>query len=269
MLINDIDSFNPVHIFECGQCFRWNCDKNGVYTGVSGGRVCRVDKKNIIFDDKDNDYWRNYFALDTDYSSIKKELLCMDKKIANCVEYGSGIRILKQDLWETIVSFIISANNNIPRIKRIIETMCTMFGNRIAMEEEELFSFPTPDVIAKLSKDDLAPLKVGYRDTYILDAAQKITSGEVDIDVLPKLSDIDAKDELMKIKGVGSKVADCILLFALGRFSVFPTDVWIKRILSNVYNVPDKEIQNFVNQKYKSLAGYAQQYLYYFYRNNM
>lgn len=269
MLINEINSFNPVHTFECGQCFRWNCDQNGIYTGISDGRVCRVNGQSIIFDDKDTEYWREYFALDTDYCKIKSKLLRMDKKLCDCIEYGAGIRILKQDLWETIVSFIISANNNIPRIKRIIETMCTMYGDKIAVEEDNLFSFPSPEVVANLTKEDLAPLKVGYRDTYILDAAKKIESGEVNLSNLPNLSDKDAKIELMKIKGVGSKVADCILLFALGRFSVFPTDVWIKRILSDIYKVPDKEMQNFVNKKYKSLAGYAQQYMYYFYRNNM
>ena len=269
MLIDKINAFDPVHTFECGQCFRWNCDDRGIYTGISNGRVCRVDGQNIIFRDEDADYWKSYFALSTDYSKIKDTLLKMDVSIEKCINYGSGIRILKQDIWETIVSFIISANNNIPRIKRIIEALCTIFGDKIEAEEEAFYAFPSPEVISRLTKEDLAPLRVGYRDSYILDAAQKIVSGEVDIDKLPLMPDAEAKAELMKIKGVGGKVADCVMLFALERFSVFPTDVWIKRILADIYGIEDKNILQFVNEKYKSLAGFAQQYLYYYYRNNM
>lgn len=269
MLINKPDSFDPAHTFECGQCFRWNCDDKGVYTGISGGKICRVEGQNIICKDEDFLFWKNYFAIDTNYLEIKDNLLKMDSSLTDCVNYGSGIRILKQDIWETIISFIISANNNIPRIKRIIETMCQLFGEKIETEEEVFYAFPSPGALAKLKKEDLALLKVGYRDVYILDAAQKVFSGEVDIDKLPDMTDSEAKTELMKIKGVGGKVADCILLFALQRFSVFPTDVWIKRILADVYGIDEKNIMQFVSEKYKSLAGFAQQYLYYYYRNNI
>ncbi len=269
MLIIEKDSFNPIHTFECGQCFRWNYNDKGVYTGISRDKICRVTGDKIICNKSDIDFWREYFDLDTDYSKIKDILLKTDSTLDECIRFGGGIRILKQDLWETIVSFIISANNNIPRIKRIIETMCKMYGERIVSEEEVLYSFPSARVISNLKKADLAPLKVGYRDEYIIDAAQKVVNKEVDLDALSTMSDNEAKKELMKIKGVGDKVSDCILLFALKRFSVFPTDVWIKRILSNIYNVEDKDIIQFVSKKYKSLAGYAQQYLYYYYRNKL
>lgn len=261
------DTFNAVHTFECGQCFRWN-PVNGGYIGTSGNKVCCLDTRTLNINPDDEEYWKNYFALDIDYEEIKEKLLECDKKLEPCIKFGSGIRILRQDIWETIVSFIISANNNIPRIKKIIETMCCMYGEETDFNGFTYHSFPSPERLAGLTAEDLAPLRVGYRDKYILDATAKVTSGEVDLKELYKLSDQEAKNALMKIKGVGGKVADCILLFALSRYSVFPGDVWIKRILKNVYKINDNEITEFVKQKYGDLAGYAQQYLYYYYRSH-
>ncbi|MGN1092690.1 MAG: DNA-3-methyladenine glycosylase family protein [Monoglobaceae bacterium] len=260
--------FNATNTFECGQCFRWNCDDNGVYVGISAGKVCCVKERNIICNDEDNEYWSQYFSLSTDYDAICSRLNKIDDKISSCIEFGSGIRILKQDVWETIVSFIISANNNIPRIKKIIESMCKMFGDRIEFDGKVYYSFPSAERLAEIDISELAPLKAGYRDKYIMDAAQKVASGEVDIANLDKLPDDELKKNLMKIKGVGGKVADCIMLFAFERFSVFPVDVWIKRIITEVYGVEDKLIQQYVKEKYGDIAGFAQQYLYYYYRSN-
>ncbi len=258
---------NAVHTFECGQCFRFNANEKGEYIGVSGGRVCRIDKDNNLFcKESDTEYWCEFLALETDYKKIKSELLIRDEKLKPCIEFGGGIRILKQDVWETIISFIISANNNIPRIKKIIESMCKSFGEEIEFEGSKYYAFPTPERMAELSLEDLAHLKAGYRDKYILDAAKKIAIGEVNLDELDAMTDSDAKKTLMKIKGVGGKVADCIMLFALGRFSVFPKDVWIKRILAQVYDISEKDAEVFAEQKYGDLAGFAQQYLYYYYR---
>lgn len=260
--------FNATDTFECGQCFRWNCDDNGVYVGISAGKVCCVKERDIICNDEDNEYWSQYFSLSTDYDAICSRLNKIDDKISSCIEFGSGIRILKQDVWETIVSFIISANNNIPRIKKIIESMCKMFGDRIEFNGKVYYSFPSAERLAEIDISELAPLKAGYRDKYIMDASQKVASGEVDIANLDKLPDDELKKNLMKIKGVGGKVADCIMLFAFERFSVFPVDVWIKRIITEVYGVEDKLIQQYVREKYGDIAGFAQQYLYYYYRSN-
>lgn len=258
--------FDAIHTFECGQCFRWN-EKDGIYTGISSGKLCRIKGREIICDPADEDYWHEYFALNTDYNSIMEKLTVLDEKIKPCISFGNGIRILKQDIWETIISFIISANNNIPRIKKIIEKMCELFGDELISDGEKYYAFPSPEKLASLDKADLAPLKAGYRDTYILDAAQKVASGEVDISSLSGMTDEDAKKTLMKIKGVGGKVADCILLFSLGRYSVFPKDVWIKRILSDVYSIDEKDTDSFVKEKYGELGGFAQQYLYFYYRS--
>lgn len=266
MLLDNSLPFDAVHTFECGQCFRWN-EKDGVYTGISNGKICRVKNREIICDPCDEEYWHKYFGLDIDYNAITEKLNFLDDKIKPCTSFGSGIRILKQDTWETIISFIISANNNIPRIKKIIETMCCLFGEKLVCDGEAFYSFPTPEALAALDKAALAPLKAGYRDTYILDAAQKVASGEVNLDSLSEMSDEEAKKTLMKIKGIGGKVADCILLFALGRYSVFPKDVWIKRILSEVYGINEKDADSFVKEKYGELSGFAQQYLYFYYRS--
>lgn len=260
--------FDAVHTFECGQCFRWNADADGVYTGISGKRVCKVNGRDIICSDEDNEYWREYFALDVDYNEIISNLLSIDVKLSPCVDFGSGIRILKQDVWEAIISFIISANNNIPRIKKIIEQLCQSFGEKTEFDGEAFYSFPTPERLAGVTCEELAPLKAGYRDKYIIDAAEKVSSGEVDLNSLPQMKDDELKKTLMKIKGIGGKVADCVMLFSLGRSSVFPTDVWIKRIVSRVYGVEEKEIQRYVGEKYGRYAGYAQQYMYYYYRTN-
>lgn len=268
MLIDKNCAFDAVHTFECGQCFRWSCDESGMYTGIADGRVCHIRDRELICNEGDEEYWRSYFAFDTDYAEIHSKLIGMDSKLSECIKYGNGIRILKQNVWEAIVSFIISANNNIPRIKKIIETLCSMYGDEISDGDNTYYSFPTAERLSTLECEDLAPLKAGYRDKYIIDAAKKVASGEVDLDAIEKMNDADARKALMKIKGVGGKVADCIMLFSLERYSVFPTDVWIKRILKDVYGVDDKEIQSFVAEKYGNLAGFAQQYLFYYYRDN-
>lgn len=274
MLMNEGCIFDAVNTFECGQCFRWNTfdpvSLTPLYTGISDGKVCHIKGNEIICAEHDEDYWNKYFAIDTDYAEINSRLIEADKSLKKCIEYGRGIRILKQDLWETIVSFIISANNNIPRIKKIIENMCEMFGERIndTYSHKTYYAFPTAQRLAQLEPKDLAPLKAGYRDVYIIDAAQKVAANSVDLTAIQDMSDQEAKNYLMQIKGVGGKVADCILLFSLGRYSVFPTDVWIKRILRDAYDIDDKVIPEFVSARFGSLAGYAQQYLYYYYRSN-
>lgn len=268
MLINEELKFDAVHTFECGQCFRWNCDENGIYTGISDGRVCHIKGRELVCSKNDEEFWHKYFDFGTDYTKIHKELIKVDESLKKCIEYGSGIRILRQNVWETIISFIISANNNIPRIKKIIETLCQMYGEKILDGDNIYYSFPSPERLSALKCEDLAPLRAGYRDKYILDAACKVSSGEIDLTSLNQMDDAEAKKTLMKIKGVGGKVADCIMLFSLGRVSVFPTDIWIKRVLNNVYGVDDKNISQFVSEKYGALAGFAQQYLYYYYRDN-
>ena len=258
--------FSPEATFECGQCFRWSADGEG-YVGVAKGRVCRIRSNRLECPEEDNAFWRQYFCLDMDYTAMRAFLLEQDPVLKPCLQYGQGLRILRQDLWETIVSFILSANNNIPRIKKMIEGLCCNFGEPISFEDKIFYSFPSVQRVAGLTCGDLASLKLGYRDAYVLDAAAFMSS-QADGIGWQRLTTEEARQTLMQIKGVGRKVADCILLFALGRYDVFPQDVWIRRIMGQVYQTPECAAQDVARQKYGAFRGFAQQYLFYYYRNH-
>jgi len=282
---------NLSHIFECGQCFRWNEQDDGSYIGVAGNEVVQahVDGSKIILHGTENfNFWSNYFDISFDYENVKSRL-AKDKVLKKCIGYGFGIRILQQDLFETIISFIISANNNIPRIKGIIERLCKLCGEQIG--ESEHYTFPTAEQIVNAGLDKLSTIGAGYRDKYIYETAKTClhlvqfgifpplcthdtqqsvqTSNRTQIQTyFEDLSTPDARRELLKFHGVGPKVADCILLFGLRRFDAFPTDVWVKRLMNEAYNVSPDEIASFAEQNFGELQGLAQQYLFYYFREN-
>lgn len=274
------DSFVPKHIFECGQCFRWNIQSDGSYTGVFKNNVINVKKDNnkIIFngicENNIETICREYFDLDTDYTKIKEELSCVDDNLKKSIKYGEGIRILKQDLWETIISFIISANNNIPRIKGIIERMSKKYGNEIIYNGNSYYSFPTPQQLSKASVEDLRELGLGFRDKRVYETTKMILNKEIDLNKLKEIKDSGLlREELNKFPGVGDKVADCIMLFSMKRFDVFPVDVWVRRVMNELYikaeneeKINKKQIRNLAEEKYGNLAGIAQQYLFYWKR---
>ncbi len=272
------DSFEPKDVLECGQCFRWNKEENGSYTGIFGKSVLNVEKGEgkIIFRgicDSEKTI-RKYFDLDRDYSNIKDTLSKVDQNLKTSIEYGAGIRLLNQDLWETIISFIISANNNIPRIKGIIERISKAYGNEIEFEGKKYYTFPTPEELSKASVEDLRKTGLGFRDIRVFETTQMVLEKKVDIEELAKESTIDARNELLTLSGVGPKVADCILLFStLKRFDVFPIDVWVRRVMNDLYihnpeeeKVNKKEIQKLADEKFGNLQGIAQQYLFYWKR---
>ena len=272
------DNFEPKDVFECGQCFRWNREENGSYTGVFHKYVLNVEKKDgkIIFKGNCNsiEEIKNYFDLNRDYKSIIDKLEVVDDNLKNSISYGKEIRILNQDLWETIISFIISANNNIPRIKGIIERISKAYGEKIEFEGKEYYTFPTPKQLSKASVDDLRKLGLGFRDERVFETTRKIASGEFDLNKLYKISTSEAREKLLELAGVGPKVADCILLFSdLKRFDVFPIDVWVRRVMNELYihnpdenKVSKKEIQKLADEKFGALQGIAQQYLFYWKR---
>lgn len=272
-LINPAD-FELKHIFDCGQCFRFNETKPNVYTGVAFGKALKIEQKNnevILYNTSMKDFediWLNFFDLNCDYAQIKSNL-DKDKYMHDAIEYGYGIRILRQDLWETIVSFIISASNNIPRIKGIIERLCENFGEKIEYMGNIYYSFPTIERISNLSLDDLSVIRAGFRDKYILSAAKYFS--QKNPQYLNSLTTSDAKKELMSITGIGNKVSDCILLFGMHRTDSFPVDVWIKRIMEYCYfdkEVSINEISELANSKFSTLGGFAQQYLFYWAHGN-
>lgn len=283
-VIENCKSFNARDIFECGQCFRWNMQKDGSYTGIFGKNVLNVKQeptgKVIITGICDGDIkeaCRKYFDLDRDYEAIKEKLTNIDEYMKESIKYGEGIRILNQDLWEMIISFIVSANNNIPRIKGIIDRMSKKYGICIVFRGQEYYTFPTPEALATASMEDLRALGLGFRDKYIFETTRKIVNGEVDLEKLKQeKSTKNIRNELLTLSGVGPKVADCILLFStLKRFDVFPIDVWVRRVMNDLYihnpveaKVNKKEIEQLAKEKFGDLEGIAQQYLFYWKREN-
>jgi N-glycosylase/DNA lyase len=213
----------------------------------------------------------DYFSLDEDYEKIKENLSKIDDNLKTSIKFGKGIRILHQDLWETIISFIISANNNIPRIKGIIERISKKYGKKIIFEEKEYYTFPTVKELSRATVEELRNLGLGFRDVRVFETTRKIYIKEVDLEELKKEKDICKIEELLlSLPGVGPKVADCIMLFSLKKYQVFPIDVWVRRVMSELYfeNKEQKpqKIKEFVKNYYGERAGLAQQYLFYWRR---
>lgn len=275
-------AYDLAKTLDCGQCFRWEIVEGSSheceFIGVAHGKLISVAKDGDVLtfynsDKKDfEELWCHYFALDEDYDAIDKELLenCNDETFAKAQSIGRGIRILRQEPWETVCSFIISQNNNIPRIKKIINSLSAALGERISphgMEKHgatrDFYSFPTPQAVDAAGERFLFELKTGFRAKYIADAAQKWVDGELDP---ARVNEIDALDEaieyLCSVKGIGIKVASCALLFGFERYDAFPVDVWMKRVLEKHF---DKDFDPAVFGRY---AGIAQQYLFDYERNS-
>lgn len=275
-------TFNLENIFECGQCFRWNKETDNSYTGIWKENVVNVKKENddYIFTGVSNSSnfeqeIVQYFDLNRDYETIKKELSKIDKYMEISIKYGEGIRILNQDLWETIISFIISANNNIPRIKGIIERLSEKYGKQIEWQGNKYYTFPSPEELKNVTVEEYRKLGLGFRDIRLYETTQKIINNEINLKELEKNSDTqEVRNKLLTLSGVGPKVADCILLFStLKRFEVFPIDVWVRRVMNDLYikekdenKVNKKQIEKIANEKFGNLAGLAQQYLFYWRR---
>ncbi|MBQ0005489.1 MAG: 8-oxoguanine DNA glycosylase [Clostridiales bacterium] len=266
IVIDNITDMNLEHVFDCGQCFRWNKNEENGYTGVAGGNACHVyldeDAGLLTLNASggDENFWRAYFDLDTDYGAIKEELASREPKIRAAEEAGYGIRILNQDFYEVLISFIISQNNNIPRIKKCIEAICERYGDRIDFEGKEYYSFPKAEVIAKVPVDEIAELKLGYRSSYIVRAARKYLEEGVPSDA----------EKVLDYYGVGPKVANCIKLFGLRRLDAFPIDTWVKKIMNDMYGFEENDIkgmQSFAEERFGENGGIAQQYLFNYYRN--
>ncbi|MCL2125867.1 MAG: DNA-3-methyladenine glycosylase 2 family protein [Oscillospiraceae bacterium] len=287
----EVDEFNLAKTFECGQCFRWNKDKNGDYVGVAFGHAARLrygglggggggdgskgvgsggggsgvgsGGSSVFITCSVEDFesiWRAYFDLDRDYAKIRSAL-SIDEYMQNAAEYGAGIRILRQERWEALCSFIVSQNNNIPRIKKVIDSLCRLYGEKVSFLGEELYTFPSAERLAKLDENDLAPLRCGYRASYIIGAARAVAAGKPDLDELALCSPEQAAKELMKLRGVGVKVASCAILYGLHKLDAFPVDTWMRRAVNEQYGA------GFDPSVFSPYAGIAQQYIYHYSRN--
>lgn len=276
IIVENIRDFNAVHIFECGQCFRWLKEKDGSYTGVVKGRVAniRYDGDRLVINNSDmqdfKELWYDYLDLGRDYASIKA-VLSRDEILKEAVNYGYGIRILRQDIWETLISFIISANNMVPRIMKIVAAIAKVYGEELYYNGNTYYSFPGVGKLASPSIEELDFCKAGFRCKYIINTSRMIREGEVKLSALNDMDTDMARTELTKFPGVGNKVADCTLLYSGTKYDVFPTDVWVKRVMEELYfkrEASFKEIQEFAAERFGELAGFAQQYLFYYAREN-
>lgn len=261
LLVIPEDIFSLPQTLDCGQAFRWEKNENNIWHGVVKGTPLTVYEtaEGIVFEntteEQFNAIWKDYFDFDTDYKKIR-ESFSGDLYLSKAMDFCGGIRLLKQEPWEALCSFIISQNNNIPRIKGIISRLCEAFGDDLGNGD---FSFPAAERLANMTPEELAPLRAGFRAKYIVDAARKVVSGEVPLYSLPQLPLEDGLNSLIKITGVGPKVASCALLYGCGKKDAFPIDVWVKKILSELY--PDGF--PFEDSPYK---GVAQQYLFHYRR---
>lgn len=268
--VRGADLPDPDKTFDCGQCFRFErSDKSrheSEWEGVAFGRQVSFAKDGdrlYVYNSTEEEFegiWRRYLDLDTDYIAIDKDILSRSESDAlkNAVSFGHGIRILRQEPWETVCSFIISQNNNIPRIKKIVRALCERAGDRIDGSDE--FSFPPPTSVSRLGVDGLFELKTGFRAKYIYDAASRVACGEISLDGIMDMPSALGAYELCKIKGVGPKVAACALLFGFGKYDAFPVDVWIKKAIEKYF--PGE----FDPSRLGPYAGVAQQYLFYYER---
>lgn len=266
-------SFEPSHIFECGQCFNFYKEEDGSYTAVFMGKIINVLKldegvsliRNISLEDF-NEIFYDYFDLGLFYEDIKKEI-AIDPVMEKATDYGYGIRILNQEVFETTISFIISANNQIPRIKKAVRIISERYGDYIGeYKGRKYYSFPRPEVLMEVKPEDLREYaRVGFRDKRIVEASRMIYEGH-----LEGASDLDTealRKKLIELPGVGPKVADCILLFAYHRRETFPVDVWIKRVMETLFikkEVPKKQVDDYARKYFGKNGGYAQQYLFYY-----
>lgn len=290
IIFHDVRDCNLEHIFKCGQCFRWESVNNGCqkyeykedspkeiqrYIGIASKNTAIVEyelltRELTIIGSGSEEFWRSYFDLDRDYGKIKETLISNDTKITEAINFGYGIRILNQDLWETILSFIISQNNNIPRIKGCINNLSIHFGEEISEARKigellnvdfKAYSIPSPETIAGLEIEDLSPIRLGYRAKYIIESAKQVLENGMPQNY----------EDLLELTGVGPKVANCIALFGLSKRESFPIDVWVRRVMNHVYGLPEDDfsaISDFAASNFGAFGGYAQQYLFYYMREN-
>lgn len=263
-------AFDPAQTLTCGQAFRWKEvpleDGSLCWEGVAGGKLLRLQKvrennqERLLFFCSQQDFdsfWKTYFDLDADYGKKRAELSALSPVLRQAASFAPGICILRQEPWEALCSFLISQNNNIPRIQGIISRLCHLLGKPIA--DSGRFTFPAPEKLAACTVEDLSPLRAGFRAKYLIDAAKKVTDGEIDLQKIARSPAETSRSELQKILGVGPKVAECTLLYGFHKTECFPMDVWMKRAMSEL-------LPGYAPEDFGENAGLAQQYIFHYSR---
>lgn len=268
MIKTTTNHFNVSQICNSGQCFRMKPESyqgtENTYSVIASGRYLELSQEEnectfYCTEEEFEDFWKAYFDLEEDYASYITQINPNDSYLKSAAAFGQGIRILRQDLWEMIVSFLISQQNNITRIRRCIQNICEQYGEeRTNVRGEVYYTFPAPEALAGLDEDALKACNLGYRSKYVVRTARSITAGDVDLEAIKKMPYKKAKEELLKLFGVGEKVADCICLFALHHLQAFPVDTHIQQALKGHYK------RGFPKRRYKGSEGVLQQYIFYY-----
>lgn len=296
-ILEEVKNFDIKQILECGQCFRWDKISDTEYIVVAFGRVIEISQKGnevTIHNTNEEDFnniWLHYFDLETNYDEIKDNL-SKDEILRKSIEYGYGIRILNQDPFEMLISFIISARNSIPSIKKTVKRICEKWGDKITYKDNEYYTFPKPEQIASATLEEIQETGTSFRSKYIVDTVKKVNEAletkkdyeankdkyderpevlDYDLEYIKDLNDDECHIALQKFMGVGAKVADCIMLFSMKKKSAFPVDVWVKRAMIHFYVAPDVSLNKmrvFARDKFGKYSGMAQQYLFYYAREN-
>lgn len=270
----DIKCFNLKYTLECGQCFRWKKLEDNSYVGVIKDRVLKVRQEDntlyIISNKEENleEIVKEYFGLNRDYESMEKRIALADDKVKEAVSHTSGLRHLNQDFFETLISYIISANNNIPRISKSVNEISKRYGTKIIFDGQDYYLFPTAKQLKNVTIEEYRDCGVGFRDKYIYDTVKRINEGTLDLAKLNELETSSLRKELLNIMGVGPKVADCIMLFSCGRQEIFPIDVWVERIMKRLYFNDDPkttkaQIAEYADSHFGKDGGIIQQHLFY------
>lgn len=282
VILEGVKNFNIKQILECGQCFRWDKVGEMNYIIVAFGKVLEIlqeeDKVTFLNTNKEDfeTIWFKYFDLERDYDAIKAAL-SFDDTLKSSVEYGYGIRLINQEAFELLISFIISARNSIPSIKKTILKISQRWGNEIQYKGNIYYTFPTPEMLKDATEDEIRETGASFRSKYIVDTVKNVNDdlnnpeGTYNLERIISLSDDECHTALQAFKGVGAKVADCIMLFSMGKQSAFPVDVWVKRAMMHFYNAEEgslNKIRIFGRTKFGQYAGFAQQYLFYYAREN-
>ncbi|ASW42273.1 MULTISPECIES: DNA-3-methyladenine glycosylase family protein [Eubacteriales] len=296
-ILEEVKNFDIKQILECGQCFRWDKISDTDYIVVAFGRVIEITQKGnevTIHNTNEEDFnniWLHYFDLETNYDEIKDNL-SKDEILRESIKYGYGIRILNQDPFEMLISFIISARNSIPSIKKTVKKICEKWGDKIVYKGNEYYTFPTPEQISSATLEEIQETGASFRSKYIVDTIKKVNEAlevkkdyeankenyderpeilDYDLEYIKNLNDDECHIALQKFMGVGAKVADCIMLFSMKKKSAFPVDVWVKRAMIHFYVAPDVSLNKmriFARDKFGKFSGMAQQYLFYYAREN-
>jgi N-glycosylase/DNA lyase len=292
IVIEEVKNFKLKHIFECGQIFRFEEIAEGHYIVIAFGKLIEVKEEgtNIIIynatEEEVNEIWIKYFDLDRDYSEIKQEL-SKDPLLKQSIEFGYGVRVLNQDPFEMLISFIISARNNIPSIKKTVNKISNKWGKEIIYKEKTYYAFPSINEIKDATLEEIQETGASFRSKYILDTIKNVYASDkvmddsnldkknsylkYNLDYIKNLKDDECHEALQEFKGVGAKVADCIMLFSMGKTSAFPVDVWVKRAMIHFYGAENSslnKIRIFGRNEFGKLSGFAQQYLFYYAREN-